>query len=263
MACPSATNSTYSSMFSGKGSLLDESLAVLEQLAQGHTLSEVKAMVMQEDLLGKTTFSTRESTWDHIHTRYLSEANRAALLARMVANAPDRQTQRLALFYEMCRSLPIVYDTVIGCVYPRYAAGFSAIDKGDIQAYFDGIAIEHPELAGWSPQTREKVVSNILSSLRDFGLLEGTQRKQFIHVYVPLPAFVYVLYRLAGDGMATAREVINALDWRLFLLEPDDVIGLLEEATTAGHCTFKRRGDILSLDFTYPSLEACVEALTE
>ena len=91
--------------------------------------------------------------------------------------------------------------------------------------------------------------------------MEGTQRKQFIHVYVPLPAFVYVLYRLAGDGMVTAREIIDALDWRLFLLEPDNVIDLLEEATTAGHCIFKRRGDILSLDFTYPSLEACVEAL--
>jgi len=39
------------------------------------------------------------------------------------------------------------------CVYPRYAAGYSGIDKTDTQGYFDGIATDHPELTVWSPQS--------------------------------------------------------------------------------------------------------------
>jgi len=217
---------------------------------------------MDHDLLSKTTMSTRQSVWKHIHTRYLTDGDLTRVLARMVVHAPDHQTERLVLFYELCRSLPVVRDATIGYVYPRYAAGYSGIDKADIQDYFDDIAVEHPELTAWSPQTRDKVVSNILTILRDFGLLEGSQRKQFSRLYVPLPTFVYALYRLAQDGLTTPQEILDIEDWRLFFLEPADVVTLLDEATVAGHCTFKHRGDIYSLDLHYSSLEACVEALT-
>jgi hypothetical protein len=256
-----ASTRTYSSMLSGKGALLDETLAVLQAIDRGHSISEVNAMVINDDLLGKTTMSTRQSVWDHLHVRYLSGENHSRVLACMVVHSPDRQTERLVLFYELCRSLPIVRDTIIGCVYPRYAAGYSGIDKTHIQHYFDDLTGEHPELREWSPQTRDKVVSNILTILRDFGLLEGSLRKQFSRLYVPLPAFVYALYRLAEDGVTTPQELLDVKDWRLFFLEPADVVALLDEATVAGHCTFKHRGDIYSLDLRYPSLEACVEAL--
>ena len=258
----SGSTPTYSSMLSGKGALLDETLAVLLQIDRGHSLDQVRAMVMDQDLLGKMTMRTRQLVWEHIHARYLSDGDHAHVVARMVIHAPDRQTERLVLFYELCRSSPILRDTTIYCVYPRYAAGYSGIDKTDIQGYFDHIATDHPELTAWSPQTRDKVVSNILTILRDFGLLEGSQRKQFSRLYVPLPVFVYVLYRLAEDGLTTPQELLNVEDWRLFFLEPADVVALLDEATLASHCTFKHRGDIYSLDLHYPSLEACVEALT-
>ncbi len=219
-------------------------------------------MVMDHDLLGKMTLLTRRSVWDSLHVRYLTEEDRTQVLARMVIHAPDRQTERLLLFYEMCRSSAILRDTTIHCVYHRYAEGYSGIDKGAIHGHFDSIAAEHPELEAWSPQTRDKVASNILTILRDFGLLEGLRQKQFTRVYVPLPAFVYVLYRLADDGLRTAQQLLACEDWRLFFLETTDVLGMLDEATTAHHCSFKHRGDVYSLDFHYPSLEACVEALT-
>ena len=252
----------YSSTLSSKGALLNETLVVLRQIAQGHSPDEVRAMIMDRDLLGKMTVRTREAVWENIHARYLSDGDHARILARMVVHAPDRQTARLVLFYELCRSTPVLRDTTIHCVYPRYAAGHSSIDKADVHRYFDNIAAEHPELTAWSPQTRDKVVSNILTILRDFGLLEGGQRKQFSRLYVPLPAFVYVLYRLAEDGLTTPQELLHAEEWRLFLLEPADVVTLLDEATAAGHCTFRHQGDIYTLDLRYPSLEACVEALT-
>lgn len=256
------STATYSSIISGKGALLDETLAVLRQIDRGHSLDQVRAMVMDHDLLGKMTMRTREAVWENIHARYLADGNHARVLARMVVHAPDHQTERLILFYGLCRSLPVVRDATIGYVYLRYVAGYSGIDKTHIQNYFDDIAVEHPELTEWSPQTRDKVVSNILTILRDFGLLEGSQRKQFSRLYVPLPAFVYVLYRLAQDGLTTPQGLLNVEDWRLFFLEPADVLTLLNEATVAGHCTFKHRGDIYSLELHYPSLEACVEALT-
>jgi hypothetical protein len=253
---------TYSATLSGKSTLLEETLAVLRELDRGHSIAEVKAMVMEADLLGKLTQSTRKSVWDHIHTRYLTDEGRAATLAHMVTRSRDRPTAHLVLFFEMCRSLPVLRDAVVGCIYPRYAAGFSGVGKADLQRFFDESTESHPELNGWSPQTREKVVSNILTILRDFGLLTGAQTKLFARLYVPLPAFVYVLYRLAQDGVGTAQGVLAHEDWRLFLLESGDVQALLVEASAASYCTFKYQGDVYSLDLRFSSLEACVESLT-
>lgn len=257
-----ATTSTrYSGALSGKGALLEETLAVLRQIDQGYSANQVRGMVIDEDLLGKVTRSTRESVWKRIHARYLGNEDHARTLARMVTHAPDRQTEKLVLFYEFCRSMPVLRDVTVQCVYPRYAAGYSRIDKAVIQQFFDQVSPTHPELTEWSPQTRGKVVSNILTILRDFGLLSGTQRKEFVRLYVPLATFVYALYRIAGDGIRTPHEVLEVEDWKLFFLEREDTLALLDEATAAGHCTFRHQGDIYTLDLVYPCLEACVEAL--
>lgn len=252
----------YSSGLSSKGSLIEETLAVFRQMDQGHTLPEVKAMVVERDILGKMTQTTREVVWKRIHARYLGDETKARTLAQMVVHASDRQTEKLVLFYEFCRSTPLLRDVTTECVYPRYADGYTGIDKAIIQQYFDDISAAHPELTEWSPQTRDKVISNILTILRDFGLLRGTQRKQFSRLYVPLATFVYVLYRLAEDGVTAPHDTLEARDWLLFFLEQPDVVTLLDEATGAGHCVFKHQGDIYSLDLNYPSLEACVAALT-
>lgn len=260
MMCSSTP--TYSSGLSSKGALLEETLAILRQIDQGCDTEQVRTMVVEQDLLGKMTQSTRESVWDRIHSRYLGDRNRARTLARMVVHARDWQTEKLVLFYEFCRSTPLLRDVTIECVYPHYAEGFSGIDKAIVHRHFDDVAPAHPELTGWSPQTRDKVISNTLTILRDFGLLQGTQRKTFSRLYVPTPAFVYVLYRLADDGLSAPLQMLEARDWRLFFLEQADVLMLLDEATDAGHCTFKHRGDVYTLDLHYPSLEACVEAIT-
>lgn len=253
---------TYTSGLSAKGALIEETLTVLRGLDQGLSVAEIKRQVLEQDVLGKDSRLTRESVWDRIHARYLTDPQRAWMVARMAIHAPERQTQRLVLFYEFCRAAPLLRDVTRDCIYPHYQAGFVGVDKSLIQRYLDDLAATHPELTTWSPQTRGKVVSNSLSILRDFGLLEGVQQKRFARVYVPLPAFVYGLYRLAGDGVTAPTPVLAARDWRLFLLSAADVVLLLEEAAAAGHCSFKHQGDIYLLDFTYPSLEVCVATLT-
>ncbi len=255
-------NPVYTSNLSSKGALVDESLAVLREIDGGYSLDEVRERTLEQDLLQKTTQATRQTVWKKVYGRYLTDQDLVAPLAQMVTHSHHASTSRLVLFYEFCRSEPLLHDTVLQCVYPRYLDGFSGVSKSDVQTFFDELVLGHPEITDWSPQTRDKVVSNILSILRDFGLLEGTQRKTFARLYVPLPAFVYVLYRLRDQALTSAPAAVNAETWRLFLLEREDVIDLLEESTAEGHCTFKHQADVMDLDWTYPTLEACVEALT-
>lgn len=257
-----ASEPLYTAGLSAKAALLEETRAVLRELDAGLTIAQVRARVLEQDLLGKDTVKTRESTWDRIHARYLSDPERARLLARMVVRAPDRQSGTLALFVEFCLANPLLRDVTRECVYPRYRRGFTQIDGSHIQQYLDRVSDVHPEVEQWSPQTRNKVVSNALTVLRDFGLLEGVQTKRFARLYVPVPAFAYAVYRLRALGLSTPSELMASEDWRLLLLTPEDVVHLLEEGAAHGHWTFKHQGDIYVLDYAYPSLEVCVAALT-
>lgn len=259
MALP---DTVYTSNLSRKGALLDESLVVLSRIDAGESPDRVREKILDEDLLHKTTRITRQGVWEEIRSRYLTNPELTPTLARLVTHAPDHATARLVLFYSFCQSEPLLRDVVLDCVYPRYQAGFSGVSKADVQTYFDDLASKHPEISAWSPQTRDKVVSNFLSILRDFGLLTGTQRKTFTRLFVPLPFFVYVLYRMRDQCLVAAPQVVEAEDWCLFLLERDEVIDLLEEASSRGHCTFKHQADVMDLVWVHPTLEACVEALT-
>ncbi|HKZ86637.1 MAG TPA: BrxA family protein [Anaerolineae bacterium] len=252
----------YSTSLSGKAGLLDETLTTLRLVANGSDLEAVRAAIVKGDVLGKATHKNRLSVWEKIHERYLTNWPQAVLLAKMVMASPDRNSARLLIYYEFCCSEPILYDAIIGPVFGRFSGGFTGVEISDLQTWLDSVEADHLEIRRWSPQTRKKVLSNILTVLRDFGLMAGTARKVFQPVYLPLPVFGYVLYRLHDvPQLPGPRGVISAPDWRLFFQDEEDVIALLNEAAAAGYCTFKRQGDVMTLDLRWSTREAYVAAI--
>ena len=258
-----STPRLYSAGLSGKAGLLDETLTVLQLVAQGQGPEELRSSVLESDVLGKATHENRRSIWDKLHQRYLADWPNAVRLAKIVAASSDRNSASLLIYYEFCRSEPILYDAVTGPVFTRFTTGFSGVEVGDLQTWLDQSEGEHTKVQRWSPQTRKKVLSNILTVLRDFGLMTGTARKSFQRIYLPLPVFGYVLYRLHDTPQLPGpRGIIAAPDWRLFFQDEDDIIALLDEATASGYCTFKRQGEVMALELSWPDMEAYIEAIT-
>lgn len=254
----------YSSALSGKSSLLRETLQVMEALARADSLAEVRTLVVEDNILLKQTGRTRRATWEVIHDRYFSGKGLPILhtLARLTTSPLPERDRHLILFYELAKSSPLVYDLTVACLYTLYMDGRSSVDKADVLAWLDRAQFDgHDEIGEWSPQTRNKVASNYLTIARDFGLLEGTQRKVFTRLYVPLPAFVYVLYRLKDEGQPT-KAIVTSHDFKLFLLDQQAVYLLLDEATRAGYVTFQRAGDVYNLTFHHNDLTEVVHELT-
>lgn len=254
----------YSSALSDKTSLLQETIHVMEAIGGASSLEEVRTLVVEDNILLKQTARTRRATWEVIHARYFSGKDLPTIhiLARVVTSPLPERDRHLILFYELAKSLPLVYDLTVDCLYTLYMDGRSSIDKTDVLAWLDcARAGGHDEIGEWSPQTRNKVASNYLTIARDFGLLEGTQRKVFTRLYVPLPSFVYVLYRLKDEGRST-KAIVTSADFKLFLMGQRDVYLLLDEATRAGYVTFQRAGDVYDLAFHYHNLTEVADELT-
>jgi hypothetical protein len=76
-------------------------------------------------------------------------------------------------------------------------------------------------------KTQEKgLATSILTALRDFGFLKGTQKKKIVHLLLPLSTAEHLLRILTGEGLRRS-EVLSDSTWRLFLLSPDDVAHIL------------------------------------
>ena len=76
-------------------------------------------------------------------------------------------------------------------------------------------------------KTQEKgLATSILTALHDFGLLNGTQKKNIVRPLLPLSTAEHLLHILIGEGLRGS-EVLSDSTRRLFLLSPDDVAHIL------------------------------------
>ncbi|RMF03975.1 MAG: DUF1819 family protein [Chloroflexi bacterium] len=253
----------YSSGLGGKSSLIPETKTILQTVAHTASFDDARRQVVDNNILLKSTKGNSITIWEIVHRRYLT--NKPTSVVKGLGQLSQKPTVdkdvELILFYELALSLPIVYDLTTDCLYTLYQNGRSTVNKSDILDWLDqAAATGHDEINGWSPQTKSKVASNYLTIARDFGLLEGTQRKAFARLYLPLATFVYVLYRLKDQGL-NAKAIVTSPDFKLFLLEQRDVFLLLEEATRAGYITFQQAGDIYNLTFHYHDLNEVIDEL--
>jgi len=256
-------NKRYNSTLAGKGAYLPETKTVLREIDAGKSPDQVRKAVVETDLLDQRTLQSRKTYWGEIFRRYISErdSDRVADLACIVTRCPNTTAVDLVLFYEYCQVDDLLYDLTAYCTYELYQNARTAIDKVDVNEWLCQQENDHPEVAGWSPQTRGRLTSGYLSTIRDFGLVTGTQRKEFYKFYVPREAFVYALYHQKERGIQ-GKRVIESIDWRLFLMNERDVIFMLEDAANGGFVHFRRAGDIYDLRFVYDDLSEVVDVIT-
>jgi hypothetical protein len=66
------------------------------------------------------------------------------------------------------------------------------------------------------------VAAGLLKIAVDFGLLRGSVIKQFTQYHLPEQSFLYLLHSIR-DILPNPRKLIDAIDWRIFLMRPEDV----------------------------------------
>jgi hypothetical protein len=256
-------NRQYNSSFASKGALLSDVKTVLQEVDAGQDVDRMRRAVIEDDLLDRGTLQNRQTVWREIARRYISgqEPGHVMALARMVTDCPNSTAVDLALFYEYCQADALMYDLTAYCTYELYQSARTALDKADINDWLARQEAIHPEIAEWSPTTRNRLIKSYLATIRDFGLVTGTKQKEFHKVYVPREAFVYALYHQKERGIQ-GKALIGSTDWRLFLLSESEVIFLLEDAALGGFIHFRRAGDIYDLRFVYNDLSEVVHAIT-
>jgi len=213
-----------------KAGLLDETRRFLLAYSRLHDVAATRQELLDGGLPQRSRV-TRRTITRLIQQRLVRWNPPAWVLADLVGFAAQSTSDalRAALLLHVSRQDALLYDVVQAVVVPRWRAGERRILRADVQRFLDQALGDHPEIGRWSHATREKLAGNVLSIMRDYGLLTGTAVKHIVEPRVPDAVVVHLDRLLAAEGIAADARATHP-DWQLWLWEPAHVQTALDQA---------------------------------
>lgn len=130
---------------------------------------------------------------------------------------------RPALLWHLVQSEYLVRDFLVNWLYPRIQEGHLRFKPSDVSRDYGWLLQPNKLLKKpWSETTLQGFASGVLRLITTFGLLEGKAIKRAVPYHLPEPCFLYVLQALQERGVTPSR-IVEAEDWRTFLLSPQNV----------------------------------------
>src|SRR5437763_831289 len=208
---------SYLLRLASKTSLLEETRQFLQAYARLGSIEAARHALVNGGLPQRSR-ATRQTILEIVQIRLVRWHPPVWVLDDLINFAQDSHQAELqaALLLHTARQDVLLYDIIQQVVVPRWLAGERELIRADIQRFLDAAQSVHPEIVGWSYSTREKLSSNALATLRDFGLLQGTRSKQIVEPIVPLTVVNHLLRLLREEGIAE-EELAHHPDWQLWL----------------------------------------------
>jgi len=239
----------YSARNSSKGALIDEARRVFAALALGQSVESVREEVFRGTLLTQRSRENRERIWTSIQQRYLSPTtpwltSQLANLCESGAHSREFVTL-LYLLYALRDRL--TFDFVTKVLSDKGHQSRPVVYRNDVLDLLNQAAGREPQIERWSESTRIKLAGSILTALRDFGVLEGQQKKFLVRPDLPLSTAEALLRVLIAEG-CRGRHVLRDSAWRLFLLTEPEVASSLAKLAQQGTIRFEKAGATVVLE---------------
>jgi len=208
---------SYLLRLASKTSLIEESRQFLLAFARLGDIETTRQALVNGGLPQRSR-PTRVTILEIVQIRLTRWHPPAWVLEDLIAFAQDGHQAELlaALLLHTARQDNLLYDIIQQIIGPRCFAGERELIRADVQRFLDSAQANHPEVMGWSHATREKLSSNVLTTLRNFGLLQGKATRQIVEPIVP-PAVVQHLIGLLQEEGVPAEQVAYHTDWQLWL----------------------------------------------
>jgi hypothetical protein len=236
----------YSARNSTKGSLLPETRVVFREVAAGRSIAEVRMDCLTGRILRQRARETRRAIWQALDRRYFSWDPPAWILEDLSGMVATDEGFALSAYLHYARRDKLTFDFVTRRLWDSHLQRAPHVSREEVLGFL-AEAASLGRVPSWRESTRRKVARNLLSALRDFGVLEGVQRKTLHPPTVPQRA-VYHLFRLLHEEGLRGRALLAAPDWRLFLWNEEETSRALTKLSLEHPIRFERSGRTVVLD---------------
>jgi hypothetical protein len=239
----------YSARNSSKGALVDEAGRVFGALASGQSVEKVREQGLRGTLLTQRSRVNRERIWTSIQQRYLIPTTPwlTSLLAETSASGPQSREFVSLLYLLYALRDRLTFDFVTSVLSAKGHEARPVISRNAVLDLLKQAAARQPQIDRWTESTRIKLAGSILTALRDFGVLNGKQKKTLARPSLPLSTAEALLRVLTVEG-CRGRQVLQDATWRLFLLTEREVAATLAKLAQKGRIRFEKAGTTVVLE---------------
>jgi hypothetical protein len=247
----------YSSNILKGGALLEDTRRFVEvwddELARDENLDRI----LRLNLLGHPSRKRAADVLKYVmKRRFLEGADNCIPALRAMQSHPS--AFREACYYEAARSDGLLATFAEGPLFGWYSDGRVGVNVRDTEVWLRGL-IARAQLPQWSDQVVTRAAQGLLSTLRDFGVLNGAVRKEYSAPGISAQGFAYVAFREQQQGVS-ARGLVESTVWRRWLLDARWVNDLLTQADRLGLLHYARAGSAVRIDWRLHDLGEVVRA---
>jgi hypothetical protein len=239
---------------------IDETKRILRAYTDCESYDELERMVVEENILNKNTDEYRTNILREVTRRHIpsTEEYTETPLMRILSADVRSDVADWCLYYEFAQD-PFIRLITIEFLYPEFQRGTLAVKAEDIVTFIKSIQDDYADLRDRSDSTINEAATKYLTSLRNFGLLEGRQRKEFAVTYVPDETIAYLVYRLFQEGATSASDVLDHEDWKLVLMDESEVQRRIRDISPQ-YITYEKRGSTERLRMKYDTIDKLIDA---
>jgi hypothetical protein len=216
----------------------------------------------RENVFGKVSRSRVRDVLSIFRQRFLGqESVTKALVVLVRKHLPAASLDRI-LYFHAAQADRLLHDIVIEILLPLQARGITHIDVREIQRPLKKWVDAGKTSGKWSDPTIIRIAQGLLSTLRDFSVLQGAVKKRIAPAYLPVSAFAYLAFYFKQHQPSGAK-LVELPDWKLFFLPREGVERFLFEAHQHNLLEYHAAGSVTRLTFPANTLEEYAHVIAQ
>ncbi|MDG6251549.1 BrxA family protein, partial [Methanocalculus sp.] len=226
---------------------LIESEKVFALLSGGESLDNIREKAINGTLFSQKAQLSRKRFWNMLSVRYFQSPDWIIddlIVAYRSGPHSTEFTSLLYVHYALCDHL--TFDFITQVLWNKWNSHQYDVSPDDILKMLDDTVEYEPQITTWTNATRKRLSTIILSSLRDFGVVSGKQKKKLIKPVLPLFSVEHILHILTAEGVR-GNAVLKDPIWRLFFCAEDEVAHYLQQLGLKRRIGFERVGETVVL----------------
>ncbi len=248
------SNTLYTSKIIKAGALVDDTKTMLANWDDSQSVKNNLDNFRNTNIFGKATRSRIEDILAIFRQRYLTDPDVIAGLLPLVGVQGLSETVNRILFFFAAQNDRLLYDTVTVMITEKKQQGIDEINPQMVINWINHLVDEGKTTTPWGEKTILRCARELLSTMRDFGVLKGANKKRIASFYLPLEAFAFIAF-YQYQKVSSGERVISHPDWRLFFLTEKMVERFLMEAHQHHLLEYYAAGTVIRLTFPSNSLE--------
>jgi hypothetical protein len=256
----------YTTQLNAGLGMASETISLLRLWQPGDSPARLQEKAISEGLFSRGTARRARNIVKEMFTpRFLYNGGHVAryLKTMVEANLPTEDLTQL-FFLHTARAHAILADFVTEIYWPRYSAGASHITRNEAEAFIRRALDNGRMQKRWTPASIRRVGRYLLGCCVDFGLARnsGKSDREISRFSLRPTVANYLAHDLHFAGLSDF-AITRHHNWRLFGLEPHEVINQLRNLANDGHLIIQATPELVQITWKYKSPEDCVRAITK